>query len=163
MKTFKEFISEDQVDEGLASLIVKGTKAVAPIARRVAGRVGSAVRTVVNDVRYGRTPVRNQQVDAKYAERFIDPKEAGVVRRTGHLLPDPVKPRKNFTPSNNDTGISQGAFGNSSFAKPGYRSDITLTRTPANRVPTNRPVKARDMQMWDREGGSWVPFKEEVE
>ena len=43
MKTFKEFISEDHVNEGLGSLLVRGARAVAPYVKPIARRVGSTV------------------------------------------------------------------------------------------------------------------------
>lgn len=114
MKTFKEFLDEQQVDEGLASEVLKRA---APYVMPVVKKAREVVSNVVNRVerkiapsiptqKLGDIPIKTTVLDGRALDpgekivkytRNMDPAELAHANKTGYFLPKAGEP-KYWTP-----------------------------------------------------------------
>jgi len=83
----------------------------------------------------------------KYAGRNVrGPEELEAIKKSGYMLPkEGGKKQKYFTQSDNvPTNVSEGA---------------SVLRVPVEKVPANRAVRRRDVEIYNLERGGFEPLK----
>jgi len=84
----------------------------------------------------------------KYAQRYVvDPNELQNIKDTGYMLPKAGgKPQKYLTAVDEAVPASEGARAG------------TL-RIPANKVPPDKAIRRKDVELYDHTSESWKPLK----
>lgn len=110
----------------------------------LASKAEMAMRPKVQNSVYAKIPGR--QPTGKYAQRYIhSPEELQNIKDTGYMLPKPGgKAQKYFTAADEVTPAGQGA---------------STIRVPRDKVPANRAVKRKDIEVYNTEKETWEPFK----
>lgn len=175
MKTFKQFISEDRVDEGLVSLLVKGAKAAAPYVmpavrrgigaiENVATKVNKSIAPEVNN-RLGAVPKQSSLLGGRapaprqvtHLQRNMHPDELANANKTGYFQPRPKEMKVNW---------DKGGEGNSKwwsrsddsgqFGRPFQSGPNKPTvRVPRSDFSANKAIPVNKAEV--NVNGQWVP------
>jgi len=84
----------------------------------------------------------------KYAQRVVSrPEELEAIKESGYMLPKEGGKQKKYFTQTDDTG-TKNAFENNS-----------VLRVPIEKVPSNRAVSRKDVEMYNRDSGEFEPLK----
>ena len=113
------------------------------------------VRPQGTGILVGRTP-KNPE-DVTHAYRQISKRELEDIKNSGYARPDPTPDAAKRTWSADkkwwSAGDESGIFGRN-----WNRGDAETVRTTIDKVPSNRAVRAKDLEILNKETGQFEPF-----
>ena len=84
----------------------------------------------------------------QYAVRIVrSPAEIEAIKESGYMLPKEGGKQQKYFIQTDNMG-TKNAFG-----------DNSVVRVPINKVPTNRAVSRKDVEMYNRDSGEFEPLK----
>ena len=122
-------------------------KAVGKAGKAIANKVDMLSRPKVTNSIYSKMPGGSTE-GKKYAQRYVvDPKELENIKESGYMLPKPGgKAKKYLTAVDEVVPAAEG-------------TRAGTLRIPANKVPPDRAIRRKDIEMYDHESKSFKPLK----